>query len=98
MEKVLCGANATNMKYYFNEEEFGILPQAVKDELKVLLVKYTSDIGGAITLQFSDSGRLAITTYDPIDDIGAELKIKKMQQDNEEFFSQLEEFYKAFKK
>ena len=96
MEKVLCGANASNMKYYFNEAEFGILPAAVKDELKILLIKFLSDVGGAVTLQFDDEGKLTITTYEPIDEIGAELKVSEMQRKNEELFRQLEEFYRAF--
>ena len=94
--KVLCGANATNMKYYFNEEEFGILPSSVKDELKVLLVRYLSDVGGIITLQYDDNGKLEITTIEPIDEIGAELKVKELQKEQAELFSKLEEFYQAF--
>ena len=31
--EILCGANASNMKFYFNEERYGILPKAVKEEL-----------------------------------------------------------------
>ena len=94
--KVLCGANATNMKYYFNEDEFGILPSSVKDELKVLLVRYLSDVGGIITLQYDDNGKLEITTIEPIDEIGAELKVKELQKEQAELFSKLEEFYQAF--
>lgn len=94
--KVLCGANAANMKYYFNEEEFSVLPQAVKDELKVMLVRFLSDVGGIVTLQYDDNGKLQITTIDPIDEIGAELKVKEMQNSQKDFFLQLEEFYKAF--
>ena len=96
--KILCAANASNMKYYYNEEEFGILPEAVKDELKILLVKYLSDVGGAVTLQFDENGKLQITTIDPIDEIGAELKVRQMQNENRELFSQLEEFFRVFAK
>ena len=98
MEKVLCGANASNMKYYFNEEEFGILPQQVKDELKILLVSFLSDVGGAATLSFGEDHTLHITTYEPIDEIGAELKIPKLQKENAELFAQLEEFARVFNK
>ena len=27
MDTVLCGANAQSMRWYFNEEDFGILPE-----------------------------------------------------------------------
>ena len=96
--KVLCAANAVNMKYFFNEEEFGILPSGVKDELKILLVKYLSDVGGIIMLQFDENNRLQITTVDPIDEIGAELKVKEIQSENRELFEQLETFAEAFHK
>lgn len=96
--KVLCAGNASSMKYYFNEEEFGILPSSVKDDLKILAVKFLSDVGGILTLQFDDKGVLQITTMGPIDEIGAELKIRQMREDNKELFTQLETFYQSFKK
>lgn len=96
MDNVLCGANADSMKYYFNEEKFGSLPQAVKDELKILLVKFLSDVGGAATLSFDESHNLLITTYEPVDEIGAELLVKKLQEENLELFSQLELYHRTF--
>lgn len=93
---VLCGANATNMMFYFNEERYGILPKAVKEELRVLCVLYCSDVGGAITLSFDEQHRLRITTLAPIDEIGAELKVKSIQLQYEELFSMLEEFSRQF--
>ena len=96
MENVLCGGNAGNMKYYFNEEKFGSLPGQVKDELKILIVKFLSDVGGAATLSFGEDHNLQITTYEPVDEIGAELKVKQMQEENLELFSQLELYHKTF--
>jgi len=96
LEKVLCGANAANMKFYFNEEDYGILPKAVKDELKQICVSYCMDVGGIITLSFRDDHRLLIRTMEPIDEIGSELKIKQLRQSQEELFSMLEEFSRAF--
>lgn len=96
MENVLCAANATNMKYFFNEEKYGILPDQIKDELKVILVSYCADVGGTIIFSYSDEKKLLITTLEPIDDIGAEMKVKEMQKDNSELFSQLELFAEHF--
>lgn len=98
MDLVLCGANASNMKYYFNEEKFHLLPEQVRNELKLILVKYCSDVGGAITFSFNDQFELIITTYEPIDEIGAELKVGAMRKENEELFAQLELFAKTFLK
>ena len=46
---VLCGANSYNQKYYFNHA-FDRLPDAVKQELQVMCVWFTEDIGGILTI------------------------------------------------
>jgi hypothetical protein len=92
MSRVLCGANSSNMKFYFNEADYGILPKEVKERLKIICVLYTSDVGGAITLEFSESHALRLVTIAPIDEIGAELKIKNIRDENRELFEKLEEF------
>ena len=50
---VLCGASAYEHKYYFNED-FSALPQSVQDELHIMCVLYTEEIGGVLTLEFED--------------------------------------------
>lgn len=96
MNDMLCAANSANMLFYFNEEKYGMLPEDVKKELKIICVLFCSDVGGIITMSFSEDHRLLITTIGPIDEIGAELKIEKMRRDNEEIFSMLEEFSRKF--
>ena len=92
MDNVLCAANSANMMFYFNEEHYGILPDEVKKELKRLCVLYCADVGGIITMGFSESHKLMITTLEPIDEIGAELKVRQMQREQAELFRQLEKF------
>ena len=48
---VLCGASAYEMKYYFNEEFCG-LPDSVKEELHILCVLFTEEVGGVVTIAF----------------------------------------------
>ena len=48
---VLCGASAYEQKYYFNQD-FSSLPDAVKQEMQIMCVIYTEDIGGILTLEF----------------------------------------------
>ena len=52
---VLCASNAYEQKYYLNED-FAALPQAVQDELKVMCVLYTEDVGGVLSLVFEEDG------------------------------------------
>jgi hypothetical protein len=50
---VLCGANAYEQKYYLNEQ-FVKLPQAVKDELQIICVLFTEEVGGIFTMVFEE--------------------------------------------
>ncbi len=97
---VLCGANAYTQKFYFNPA-FDVLPQRVKDELKVACVLFTSEVGGILTVEYDNEGNLRLRTEaDEVDgtydDINAKLKIKEMQEKNRELFESLELFYRVF--
>ena len=48
---VLCGANAYEMKYYFNEQFNGI-PDSIKEELHIICVLFTEEVGGVFTIAF----------------------------------------------
>ena len=98
--KVLCGANSYEQKYYFNQE-FSSLPQSVKDELHIMCVLYTEDVGGILTLEFDDSGTLEFKVTAPeedylFDEIGSVLRIKDLRQKKKELLESLELYYKVF--
>ena len=99
---VLCGASAYTEKYYLNEE-FQALPDAIKDELKIMCVLYVHDVGGILTLVFEENGELEFEVTaaegDPMfDEIGSRLKIKEIQTDEkkQEILTQLQLYYKVF--
>ena len=50
---VLCGASSYEQKYYFNQD-FASLPEAVKQELQIMCVLFTEDVGGILTLEFDE--------------------------------------------
>lgn len=58
---VLCGANAYEQKYYFNEKFNGI-PQSIKDELHVISVLFTEEVGGVFTIVFEEDGSISLET------------------------------------
>ena len=98
--KVLCGANSYEQKYYFNQE-FSSLPQSVKDELHIMCVLYTEDVGGILTLEFDDSGTLEFKVTAPeedylFDEIGSVLKIKQKKKKKREMLESLELYYRTF--
>lgn len=97
---VLCGSNYYNKKYYL-APEFEGLPQQVKDELKVICVLFTEEVGGAITMEFDEDGQLMLlTSCDEgdllYDEIGSGLLVKKLRDSREDFFQALELYYKVF--
>ena len=97
---VLCGASAYEQKYYFNED-FKSLPSQVQDELKIMCVLFTEDVGGILTLVFDEDGKLLLETSADegdllYDEIGSELKIRQIRKEKAEFLQSLELFYKVF--
>ncbi len=99
-EVVLCAASAYNKKYYLNEE-FEKLPTQIKEELQVMCVLYTADVGGILQLIFAEDGTLEFRTEAEesdflYDEIGSVLKIKQLQIEKRELLEALEMYYKVF--
>ena len=97
---ILCGSSKYTKKFYLNED-FNGLPKQIKDELKILCVLYTEEIGGTLELQFDDDGSLSLVTNAEegdllYDEIGSVLKIKQLRRDKAELFESLENYYKIF--
>ena len=99
-EMVVCAASSYEQKYYLNPE-FESLPEAVKQELQIMCVLYTADVGGVLLLVFDENGNLELKVEHnegdfSFDEIGSVLKIKELQDTKEELFKSLEMFYKVF--
>ena len=97
---VLCGANSYEQKYYFNEE-FQSLPQSVKDELHIMCVLFTEDVGGILRLEFDEKGNLNLTVESKEDDfffdeIGSVLKIKQLRAEKRELLENMETYFRVF--
>lgn len=96
---VLCGANAYDKKYYFNETFQGI-PDSIKEELHIICVLFTEEIGGIFTIEFEPDGNVTMRTeYAPedylYDDIGSGLLISEVRRKRQELFESLSLYYKA---
>jgi hypothetical protein len=97
---VLCASNAYEKKYYLNEE-FSRLPEDIKNELKIMCVLFTEEVGGILDLEFSEEGELMFKTQADeedllYDDIACGMKIKKLQYEKRELLESLEMFYRVF--
>lgn len=97
---VLCGANAYEQKYYFNEQFKGI-PQSIQDELHIICVLFTTEVGGIFTIVFEPDGTLAFETdaaEDDIlyDEISSGLLIGEIRRHRQELLESLSLYYRVF--
>lgn len=97
---VLCGANSYEQKYYLNQD-FESLPQHIQEDLQIMCVLFTADVGGVLTLEFEEEGslvfRVQVDEMDLLfDEIGSQLKIKELQKTKKELLESLELYFKVF--
>lgn len=96
---VLCGASAYEKKYFFNHS-FDRIPKDIQDQLHIICVLFTEDIGGIILFEFDREGKLDIRTeaiasdYD-YDEIGAALEVREIQRQRRDLMNGLEVYYRA---
>lgn len=96
---VVCGANAYEEKYYLNPA-FSKMPQAIKDELQIMCVMFTQDVGGIFLVELDGDGNLQLRTEAAeedftFDEIGSALRIKELQRTKGELFRSLELYYQV---
>ena len=99
-EVVLCASSAYEKKFYLNPD-FASLPEQIRQELQIMCVLYTEDIGGILMVVYDEDGNLELKVEHNSDDfrfdeIGSVLKIKELQRTKTELFESLELFYKVF--
>lgn len=58
-EVVLCAASAYEQKFYLNPQ-FESLPEAVRQELQIMCVLYTEDVGGILLVVYDEEGNLEL--------------------------------------
>lgn len=97
---VLCGANSYDMKYYFNEKFNGI-PESIKNELHILCVLFTEEVGGIFTIGFDEEGNVLLETNaddDDIyyDDISSGLMVAEVRCHRRELLESLSLYYRVF--
>lgn len=97
---VLCGANAYDKKYYFNKKFDGI-PDSIKDELHIICVLFTEEIGGIFTIEFEEDGSVTLRTEYAeedylYDEVGSGLLVGEVRRQRQELFESLRMYYRIF--
>ena len=100
-KNVLCGANAYEKKYFFIEEEFKIIPESIKEELHIISVLFTEEVGGVFTIAFEEDGNVVMETNaddDAIyyDEVSSGLLIAEIRRSRQELFESLSLYYRVF--
>ncbi len=96
---ILCGANAYEMKYYFNPL-FKKIPESIQKELHIISVLFTQEAGGIFTIEFEDDGSITMeTTRDEeditYDEVSAGLLIGEVRRQRQDLFEALQMYYRA---
>lgn len=97
---VLCGANAYEQKYYFNEQFSGI-PESIKEELHIICVLFTEEVGGIFTIVFEEDGTLSLETNADendfyYDEISSGLLVGEIRRKRQELLESLSLYYRVF--
>lgn len=97
---VLCGANAYDKKYYFNEQFKGI-PASIQEELHIMCVLFTEEAGGIFTIVFEEDGSVSFDTqsYEEdilYDEVSSGLLIHDMKLKRKELLEALSMYYRVF--
>lgn len=97
---ILCASSAYEKKFWINDD-FKALPEQIRQELKIMCVLFTEDIGGILSLEYEEDGTLIMKVNSDesdylYDEIGSILKIKQLQKEKAELLEALELYYKVF--
>ncbi len=96
---VLCGASAYEKKYYFNRQ-FGAIPESIQEELHIICVLFTEEVGGVFTIAFEEDGNIIMETNADGDDIyydevSSGLLVAEIRRNRQELFEALSLYYRV---
>lgn len=97
---VLCGANAYEQKFYFNQAFKGI-PESIQEELHIICVLFTEEVGGVFTIVFEPDGSVSLETNADDDDIyydeiSSGLLVSEIRRKRQELLESLSLYYRVF--
>ncbi|MGL4362873.1 MAG: DUF6145 family protein [Cellulosilyticaceae bacterium] len=101
MEKKLVVCASPEHHKYFLEPEFNDIPNEIKEEIIESVAAIAEKANTIISLGFYEDGNLYIEQQTPenvfVDNIGAELEIKKFQKEKEELLRSMRLWYLVYR-
>ena len=96
---VLCAASSYIQKFYLGPE-YANLPKEVQEQLKIIAVEFTEDVGGIFLMVYDRDGHLGLQSRADdgdylYDEIGADLKLRSLRTQYRDLFEKLELYYTA---
>ena len=97
---VLCGANSYEQKYYFNQAFKGI-PESIQEELHIICVLFTEEVGGVFTIVFEPDGSVSLETNAEdgdyyYDEISSGLLVSEIRRKRRDLLESLSLYYRVF--
>ncbi|MCR5624179.1 MAG: DUF6145 family protein [Lachnospiraceae bacterium] len=98
-DKIICVSSSYERKFYL-ADKFSGLPEQIKEELQIMCVLFTEDVGGILTMVYDDEGNISflVTTAAgdfAFDEIGSEYKIRQIQRQKKDFLESLEKYIRV---
>ena len=91
---VLCGANAY-------DQAFKGIPESIQEELHIICVLFTEEVGGVFTVVFEPDGSVSLETNADDDDIyydeiSSGLLVSEIRRKRQELLESLSLYYRVF--
>ena len=84
-EQILCACSAYEQKYYLNPR-YASLPVSVQEELQIMAVTMTEDVGGVFTMEFDEDGNVESVEQQTLCIVGETTYTLKFTEDDKETF------------
>ncbi|MGL5674860.1 MAG: DUF6145 family protein [Cellulosilyticaceae bacterium] len=101
MKKQIVVCASPHQHKYFFEPSFNDMPLAIREEITEAVAAIAEKVNSVITLGFHENGHMFIEQTEDenvfVDDIGAELEIKKFQKEKEELLKSMRLWYMIYR-
>lgn len=98
--RILCSASKYTRKFFWNPD-FQDCPKELRQEMQILCVMFTEEVGGIVIVYFDDNGSITMVSSGEEDDpyfdrIGSGLKLEQVKGEKRQLFERIEAYYQLY--